>query len=181
MHSGRWTPDRHWRSGVFVVSGTPRRPKGSAHERAATGLSRGDAREEQEALRPRLAPACTFWGASPPKTPDWGHGSGGPPDPEARLFRHRHLPALLREHAGLLVLLQLVLDLARADVEDAGGLRGAAADGLERAQDGLALEIGQRAARDADAEAGDAGLRPRGLGAARLAQRGEVRRVERRL
>ena len=43
-----------------------------------------------------------------------------------------------------------------------GGPRGAAADRLQRAQDGLALDVGERAAGDAHAEARDARLRPRG-------------------
>src|SRR6201999_416240 len=52
---------------------------------------------------------------------------------------------------GALVLVQLVLDLADADVQDLGGAAGGAAGGLQGADDGVALDLVHGGARDLDA------------------------------
>jgi hypothetical protein len=49
---------------------------------------------------------------------------------------------------GRAVLVELVLDLAGRDAEDARGLGGAPAHGLEGLEDGVALEVGDGAAGD---------------------------------
>src|ERR1700744_2847627 len=51
-------------------------------------------------------------------------------------------PRVGRRGVRLRVLVELVLDLARADAEHGGGLGGRPAAGLEGLQDGVALEIG---------------------------------------
>ena len=71
----------------------------------------------------------------------------------------QHAPALLlpggspapphRRHGPRLVLLELVLDLARADAQDLGGPQGAPGDRLQGSLDRLALDLGESAARDA--------------------------------
>src|SRR5262249_55487776 len=56
---------------------------------------------------------------------------------------------LFRPLRGLAaVLRQSILDLARRDAEDLGGLAGAAADVLEGLEDHVALDLGQRCTRD---------------------------------
>src|SRR6185369_15529176 len=68
--------------------------------------------------------------------------------PSRHAARHREPAA---------VLLQLVLHLPHADAEDLGGAHGRAADVVERAQDGVALDLEEGRARDEPARAAAVG------------------------